>query len=98
MKKKTILIGTVHMEVGGIEKTLLGLLKRIDYSKYEEVYTTADEAKKRDEYLASFDGGVLSSGSHKVRGTCIVRTSSTLTATQQKELEAAIVEALTKID
>ena len=63
-----------------------------------EVYTTADEAKKRDEYLASFDGGVLSSGSHKVIGTCIVRTSSTLTATQQKELEAAIVEALTKID
>ena len=35
MKKKTILIGTVHMEVGGIEKTLLGLLKRIDYSKYD---------------------------------------------------------------
>lgn len=35
MEKKTILIGTVHMEVGGIEKTLLGLLKRIDYSKYD---------------------------------------------------------------
>ena len=35
MKKKTILIGTVHMEVGGIEKTLLGLLKRINYSKYD---------------------------------------------------------------
>ena len=33
--KKKVLIGTVNMEVGGIEKTLIGLLKRIDYSKYD---------------------------------------------------------------
>lgn len=38
------------------------------------------------------------SGSHKVVGTCIIRTSDSLTATQQKELEAAIIEALTKLD
>lgn len=32
--KKQILIGSVHMEVGGIEKTLTNLLERIDYKKY----------------------------------------------------------------
>lgn len=33
-EKENILIGSVHMEVGGIERTLISLLKRIDYSKY----------------------------------------------------------------
>lgn len=33
--KKKILIGAVHLQVGGIEKTLINLLKRIDYDKYE---------------------------------------------------------------
>ena len=32
--KKKILIGTVNLEIGGIEKTLIGLLNNIDYSKY----------------------------------------------------------------
>lgn len=32
--KKNILIASVHMEIGGIEKALIGLLKRIDYNKY----------------------------------------------------------------
>ena len=32
--KKQMLIGSVHMEVGGIERTLISLLKRIDYSKF----------------------------------------------------------------
>ena len=63
-----------------------------------EVYKTAKEAKKREEYLAGFDGTITASGSHEVVGTCIVRTSDSLTATQQKELERAIVEALTKVD
>ena len=63
-----------------------------------EVYKTAEEAKKREEYLAGFDGTITASGSHEVVGTCIVRTSDSLTATQQKELEAAIIEALTKIE
>ena len=63
-----------------------------------EVYKTAEEATKREEYLAGFDGTVTSSGSHEVVGTCIVRTSDSLTATQQKELEGAIIEALTKIE
>ena len=33
--KKKILIGTVNLEVGGIEKTLISLLNAIDYKKYE---------------------------------------------------------------
>lgn len=63
-----------------------------------EVYKTVEEATKRDEYLATFDGTVTASGSHKVVGTCIVRTSDSLTATQQNELEDSIIEALTKLD
>ncbi len=63
-----------------------------------EVYKTAEEATKREEYLAGFDGTITASGSHTVVGTCIVKTSDSLTATQQTELEAAIIEALTKLD
>lgn len=33
--KTKVLIGSVHMEIGGIEKTLINLLKRIDYKKYK---------------------------------------------------------------
>jgi len=32
--KKKILIGTVNLDIGGIEKTLIGLLNNIDYKKY----------------------------------------------------------------
>ncbi|NLC25856.1 MAG: hypothetical protein GX777_04440 [Fastidiosipila sp.] len=63
-----------------------------------EVYENVDNAIKRDEYLASFDGTFLTSGSHVVVGTCVVRTSHKLTATQQKALEAEIVEVLTRLD
>ena len=52
-----------------------------------EVYKTKSDATERNEYLSAFDGGVLSSGSHTVVGTCVVRTSNELTATQQKLLE-----------
>lgn len=62
-----------------------------------EVYANEDDVNKRNDYLAAFDGGVLASGSHKVVGTILVRTSNYLTASQQKELEAAIVEKLTTL-
>lgn len=62
-----------------------------------EVYATVDDANKRNDYLGTFDGGILSSGSHNVVGTVVVRTSDELTASQQKQLEAAIVEALTRL-
>lgn len=63
-----------------------------------EVYANEDDASKRNDYLAAFDGSILASGSHNVYGTCVVRISNKMTASQQKEMEAAVVEALTRID
>ena len=63
-----------------------------------EVYPDESGAEKRNEYLAGFDGGILSSGSHSVCGTCVIRASDKLTVSQQKELEAAIIEALTRLE
>lgn len=63
-----------------------------------EVYKTVEEVQNREDYLATFDGGVLSSGSHKVIGTVLIRTSNELTATQQQELEKAIIEAFTMLE
>lgn len=64
-----------------------------------EIFATADEANVRNTYLAGFDGmGALSSGSHYVEGTCIIRTSNYLNGTQQKELTEKITQALIAID
>lgn len=62
-----------------------------------EVYATVEDANKRNDYLAGYDGGILSSGSHTVVGTVLVRTSNELTASQQDQLEAAIIESLTRL-
>lgn len=62
-----------------------------------EVYEAVEYAEARNTYLASYDGTVLSSGSHTVCGTIVVRTSDELTATQQKELEAMIIDALIEL-
>lgn len=63
-----------------------------------EVYANEGDAYERDSYLGAFDGpSLIRAGSHTVVGTVIVRTSDKLTATQQKKLEAAIIEALTKL-
>lgn len=59
-----------------------------------EVYRTVEDAKKREAYLAMFDGSVISSGSHTVVGTVLVRTSSRLKASEQKELEQNIIHVL----
>lgn len=64
-----------------------------------EAFKTVDNAKKRNEYLATFDGtGMLDPGSHTVVGTLVIRTSSELTVTQQKELEQDVIEALTRLE
>lgn len=60
-----------------------------------EVYTCVEDAVKRRDYLAAFDGGIFASGTHTVIGTVLVRTSNELTASQQKELEAKLIAALT---
>lgn len=62
-----------------------------------EVYANEEDAKNRENYLAGFDGGILSSGSHKVIGTVLIRTSDDLTATQQKTLEENIIKALSEL-
>ena len=63
-----------------------------------EVYTCVEDAIKRRDYLATFDGSILASGTHTVIGTVLVRTSNELTASLQKELEAKIISALTYIE
>lgn len=63
-----------------------------------EIFATPEEANTRNDYLASFDGSMLSSGSHYVEGTCLIRTSDLLNGTQQKELTQKITDALIAID
>lgn len=63
-----------------------------------EVYRTKEEAISRETYLDAFDGGILASGSHKVIGSVLVRTSNKLTASQQKELESRLIQALIHLD
>lgn len=63
-----------------------------------EVYANEDDANKRNEYLGTFDGTIFSNGYHTVHGTCVVRISDEMTASQQQELEAAVVEALTRLE
>lgn len=63
-----------------------------------EVYATVEDAEERRDYLSAYDGGILANGTHTVVGTVLVRTSNELTATQQKEMESAIIEALTKLE
>lgn len=63
-----------------------------------EVYASKEDAKKRDSYLAGFDGaGILNSGSHKVLGTIVIRTSTKLTATQQNEFTDNITNKLLEL-
>lgn len=63
-----------------------------------EIFKTVEEAKQRDTYLGSFDGGMFSSGSHYIVGTCLVRTSDELNGTQQLELTDQIRQALIAVD
>lgn len=72
--------------------------KGVDAGGAIETYKTNKDAAERDSYLGVFDGGVISSGSHKVIGTVLVRTSDKLTATQQNELTQAIIDALTRLE
>lgn len=63
-----------------------------------EVYSCVEDATRRNEYLSTFDGGILASGSHTIVGTVLVRTSDKLTATKQKTLEASIIAVLTYLE
>ena len=64
-----------------------------------EVYETVEDATKRDEYLSAFDGNaLLSPGSHEVLGTCVIRTSDKLTASQQKAIAQEVKESLVRLN
>lgn len=63
-----------------------------------EVYAKEEDAEKRQEYLATYDGTIFANGTHTVIGTVLVRTSNELTASQQKELEQKVIKALTKLE
>lgn len=64
-----------------------------------EAFATVKDAENREQYLAGYDGqAMLSPGTHTVVGTLLVRTSSELTASQQKQLEKDIIEALIKLE
>ena len=63
-----------------------------------EVYSSVEDAEKRSTYLGAFDGSILSSGSHEVLGTCVLRTSDKLTASQQQALTQEVKEALIRLE
>ena len=63
-----------------------------------EVYENVEDAEKRRDYLATFDGTIFANGTHTVIGTVLVITSNELTATQQKELEQKVIDALTRLE
>ena len=57
-----------------------------------------EDAEKRRDYLATYDGTIYANGTHTVIGTVLVRTSNKLTATQQKELEQKVIDAFTRLE
>ena len=63
-----------------------------------EVFANEDDAYKREAYLAVFDGTALTSGYHEVVGTCVIRLSQYLTATQQEDLAQEITDSLTRLE
>ena len=63
-----------------------------------EVYENVEDAEKRRDYLATYDGTIYANGTHTVIGTVLVRASNELTATQQKELEQKVIDALTRLE
>lgn len=64
-----------------------------------EAYKTVKLAKARNAYLGKLDtmGSILNPGSHKVVGTLVIRTASTLTASQQQQLEQAVIDKLIEL-
>lgn len=63
-----------------------------------EIFSKVEDAQRRDTYLGSFDGTALTSGSHYVVGTLLIRTSDELSGTKQLELTEKITQALIAVD
>lgn len=62
-----------------------------------ELYSSLEDAKKRCEYLASFDGTILSTGSYVLIGTMVIRTSFELDDNEQYQLTDSIIKAMTTV-
>ena len=62
-----------------------------------EVYSTEEEARDRDQYLAFFEGSIMDPGGHAVEKTCVIRVSRHLEETEQQELIEKIRKALLEI-
>ena len=63
-----------------------------------EIFANKQDAEVREAYLASFDGTAFTGGSHRIVGTCLVRTSYHLSASQQNTLTDQIEQVLTTED
>lgn len=63
-----------------------------------EIYTSADDANARDEYLAFFEGSVMDPGAHTVEGTCVIRTSKYLEEEEQEQLTEKVRQALLAVE
>ncbi len=64
-----------------------------------EIFANKNDAEARDNYLTSTQSIPFASpGSHYVRGTCVIRTSEHLKASEQKSLTDEITKALIKVN
>ncbi len=70
--------------------------KGVDAGGAVEIYDNKEKAEERCEYLSSFDGTVLTTGSYAVVGTMVIRTSYKLDDTAQYNLTDSIIKEITK--
>ncbi len=70
--------------------------KGVDAGGAVEIYDSKEKAEERCEYLASFDGTVLTTGSYAAVGTMVIRTSYMLDDTEQYKLTDSIIQEITK--
>ena len=62
-----------------------------------ELFSSLEDTKKRCEYLASFDGTILTTGSYVLIGTMVIRTSFKLADNEQYQLTDSIIKAMTTV-
>lgn len=93
---------TVYFESKNVDKSKVYgndlIDKGTDAGGAIEVYVNEEDAVKREKYLATFDGTIIASGSHRVVATVLIRTSDKLPASKQKELEQKVLDALIEIE
>lgn len=58
-----------------------------------EIYANENDAKKRNDYLSTFDGSILADY-HQIKGSIIVRISNELTASEQNKLYEKIISKI----